>query len=145
MVWLVEAIRRNVITYSIINIVKYAQLRFLTKNNCNKEKTQNWSTRWLDLENIEFFNTCYFVVWPSFRTLLTFLRPLHLMIEAKYSYMLSLRPFLHNNEVTSPCYVDQRNLSIFWPENSRNNPRNHWTFKNILRNLKTLCTAIEYL
>lgn len=30
MVWLVEAIRRNVITYSIINIVKYAQLRFLT-------------------------------------------------------------------------------------------------------------------
>ena len=41
MVWLVEAIRRNVITYSIINTVKYAQLRFLTKNNCNKEKTQN--------------------------------------------------------------------------------------------------------
>lgn len=51
------------------------------------------------------------------------------MIEAKYSYMLSLRPFLHKNEVTSPGYVDQRNLSIFWPENSRNKSKKSLDFQ----------------
>lgn len=44
MVWLVEAIRRNVITYSIINTVKYAQLRIIATKRRPKTEAQDGLT-----------------------------------------------------------------------------------------------------